>query len=246
MLDTNIKKLEFDVNESRFDEINLTSNLNLNINVKDSSYYRLELVILPSHSNDIEISGTINVNNSASLEVLLIDFSSKNVSVKINGDLLDFSNTIYQVASVCDNSHCKKVYDIQLNAKGIKTNSLVKMNGVLKDGDLALLGATNIIKGAKKSVARQEGRIINLSKNGKGQVSPMLNIYENDIKASHGAALGQVPSDILFYLMSRGIKKDHAIKLITIGSLKPFINMLKNKTYVEELTNYIDPSKEDK
>lgn len=246
MLDTNIKKLEFDVNKSRFDEINLTSNLELNINVKDYSTYHLELVILPSCTSNIEISGVINVNNNAILEVLLIDFSSKNVSVKINGDLLDYSNSKYQVASVCDNSYSKKVYDIKLNAKGIKTNSLVKMNGVLKDGDLALLGATNIIKGAKKSVARQEGRIINLSKNGKGQVSPMLNIYENDIKASHGAALGQVPIDTLFYLMSRGIEKDHAIKLITIGTLKPYINMLTNKTYVEELTNYIDPSKENK
>lgn len=244
MLDTNVKKLEFDVNESKFDQLNLNSNLDLNINVKSYSSYRLEIIILPTCENNIDITGTINLNDNASLEVLLIDFSCKNVNVKVNGDLLDYSNAIYQVASVCDNLYSKKVYDIQLNAKGIKTNSLVKMNGVLKDGDLALLGATNIIKGAKKSVARQEGRIINLSKNGKGQVSPMLNIYENDIKASHGAALGQVPIDTLFYLMSRGIDRNKAIKLITIGTLKPFINMLSNKKYVEELTNYIDPSKE--
>lgn len=232
--------IKFDVLDYKKDEINLTSNLELNINLKENSSYKLEVVILPSNKTDIEINGFINVGENATLEVLLVDFSFSNVKVSIKGDLLNYSNTKYQVASVVDNSHFKKVYDINLNAIGLKTRSLVKMNGVLKEGEMQLLGATNIIKGAKKSVARQEGKIINLSKNSKAQVSPMLNIYENDINASHGAALGQIPNQTLFYLMSRGISKQVAIKLITIGLLKPFINMLGNKEYVAQLTSYID------
>ncbi len=246
MEDILTNQLNLEVLDFKKDEICLDSNLNLNINLNSNSSYQLQIVILPTNNKNIEINGEINVGENASLDVLIVDFSSSNVHVLIKGDLLNYSNTKYQVASMCDDIHYKKVYDINLNAKGLKTKSLVKMNGVLKDGEMQLLGATNIIKGAKKSVARQEGRIINLSKNGKAQVSPMLNIYENDINASHGAALGQIPSQTLFYLMSRGIEKQIAIRLITIGLLKPFINMLDNKEYIEKLTSYIDSSKETK
>ena len=51
--------------------------------------------------------------------------------------------------------------------------------------------------------------------------SPILKIDENEVQASHGAVVGQLNSDHMFYLMSRGLTKEEARMIITLGYLKP-------------------------
>lgn len=224
MLETfnNLTKLEKIIEKKSSYLVLVNNDLNLSLEVKDS--LKLELVII----NKANITGFINVDNNANLEVVIIDFSSSDTNLKITGQLLDFANATYHLATRANLE--KKVFDINLQAKGIKTNSLVKMNGVLLNkGQLVFLGSTDILKGAKKSKARQEGRIANLSKDGQAQVSPSLNIYENDVNASHGAALGKVNDDVLFYLTSRGLTKIEAINLITLGYLKPVISLIDDE-----------------
>jgi len=215
----------------------ISDNFTYNLEVKDSVL--LQLIILPSTKKDIRINGIFNVLEKGNLNVTIVDFNSYSTYVDIKGDLYEESNTIYHVG-VNGYSNSNKIYDIKLNVIGKKTNSLVKMNGVISDqADIRFLGTTKINKGSIKSVARQEGRIINLSNNGKGQVNPILQIDENDIMASHGAALGQIDKNILFYLMSRGIKLEDAIKLITVSYLKPFIKEIYDENIQSQLLKYI-------
>ena len=87
---------------------------------------------------------------------------------------------------------------------------------------------------------RQEGHIADLSKGGKANVSPMLRIAENDIKASHGATLGKIPDESLFYLMSRGLTKEEATSLMTIGFLKPIVNLIEDEKVRDELLDYVN------
>ena len=82
-------------------------------------------------------------------------------------------------------------------------------------------GVTRIYKGAKKCNVRQEGRIIDFDENVDSSVSPSLCIDENDIQASHGAILGQIPTSTLFYLTSRGLTIEEAQKLLSNGYFIP-------------------------
>ena len=54
------------------------------------------------------------------------------------------------------------------------------------------------------------------------------------------AALGQIEENQLFYLMSRGLTKQEAETIITLGYLKPVINLIDSKESQEKLSEYIE------
>ena len=95
-----------------------------------------------------------------------------------------------------------------------------------------------IPNGIKKVETRQEGRINNLSSSAKSEVSPVLLINDNDVKASHGAALGAYNPDALFYLTSRGISIEESQKLIIKGTLSPIINKLHDESLIKEVNDF--------
>ena len=62
-----------------------------------------------------------------------------------------------------------------------------------------------------------------LSPKARGDANPILLIDEDDVKAGHAASVGQVNPEQMYYLMSRGISKDEAAKLIIYGFLAPVV-----------------------
>jgi Fe-S cluster assembly protein SufD len=67
--------------------------------------------------------------------------------------------------------------------------------------------------------------------------NPQLEIYADDVKCSHGSTTGQIDSEALFYLRSRGISKQRSMELIVGGFAKDIIDHIKNidiKSYVSD------------
>ncbi len=91
-----------------------------------------------------------------------------------------------------------------------------------------------------KSKTRQEAKIIVFDEKCRGKASPVLNISENDVEASHGAAVGKLNEMHLFYLMSRGLSKEEAKRLITLGYLKPIENRFEEDTIKERINQAIE------
>ena len=69
---------------------------------------------------------------------------------------------------------------------------------------------------------------------------PELEIYADDVKCSHGSTSGNIDSDALYYLRSRGIKEKEAIKMIVKGFLKSVLKDIKNKELIEVIENHLD------
>ncbi len=63
-----------------------------------------------------------------------------------------------------------------------------------------------------------------LSPKGRGDANPILLIDEDDVTAGHAASVGRVDPTQLYYLMSRGIPKTEAERLIIHGFLAPVVN----------------------
>ena len=86
------------------------------------------------------------------------------------------------------------------------TNSVQKWRGVLdEESQSNFHGLINIAHGAKKSDGRQEHKAIILSEKAKVNAKPYLEIYEKEVKCSHGASVGKLDENAMFYLRSRGI-----------------------------------------
>lgn len=197
-----------------------------------SSLRRGYFLTKPLAEENVVLSFT--VEPSQSLELTLVDLADADLSFEIDVDLKAGASAKISVASLDLSSHNKK-YRVNINHLEPDTFSRTSMAGInAGSGSLELLGNSLIRNGAHRSDTRQEGKITNLSPLAKSNVSPALLIQENDVKASHGAALGAYNPDELYYLMSRGLSLDESKKLITFGSLLPIIETLQDEAALEE------------
>ncbi len=78
-------------------------------------------------------------------------------------------------------------------------------------------GKVYVHPGAIKSDASQTNKNLLLSEEAVVDTRPQLEIYNDDVKCSHGAAVGQISRDALFYFKSRGVNEETARKLISYG-----------------------------
>jgi Fe-S cluster assembly protein SufD len=78
-------------------------------------------------------------------------------------------------------------------------------------------GRVLVRPGAQKTDARQTNRSLLLSGTAKADARPQLEILADDVKCSHGAAVGQLEEDAVFYLRSRGIGEREAQKILAEG-----------------------------
>lgn len=80
---------------------------------------------------------------------------------------------------------------------------------------------------AQKTDSKQTNRNLILSEDALVNTNPQLEIYADDVKCTHGATIGQLDADALFYLRSRGIDLDSARHLLTYAFAGDFIQRLK-------------------
>ncbi len=80
--------------------------------------------------------------------------------------------------------------------------------------------------GAQRTNAYQSNRNLLLSKKARADSLPQLEIEANDLRCTHGATVSQVDEDQVFYLMSRGIPRDDAVRLIVEGFFQPSLDRL--------------------
>ena len=66
-----------------------------------------------------------------------------------------------------------------------------------------------------------------------------MNVKENNVTVSHEAVVGKIGEEQLFYLMSRGLSEEEAIKLIVAGFIEPLVKKLPIE-YAVELNRLID------
>ncbi len=113
------------------------------------------------------------------------------------------------------------------------TESLIEHYGVAADESfLAFEAATRIEKGMKKSSARQKNHGVILGEKARLDANPLLYIDEYDVEAAHGAAIGRIDEEELYYLMSRGLTERDAQMLIIQGFLAP-LDKLVEETDIE-------------
>ena len=78
-------------------------------------------------------------------------------------------------------------------------------------------GQILVAQGAQGTDARQQSRNLLLSEAARVDTKPQLEIHADDVKCSHGATVGQLDPEELFYLQSRGMNEDDARNLLTYG-----------------------------
>lgn len=114
--------------------------------------------------------------------------------------------------------------------------------GILDGESTAVFNGSVIVrKDAQKTDARQSNRNLLLSETAEINTKPELRILADDVKCSHGATIGQIDREALFYLRSRGIGQDEARTLLTYAFANEILERIRIKdlrTQVEETLSH--------
>ena len=88
--------------------------------------------------------------------------------------------------------------------------------GILDGRSRAVFNGKIIVRlDAQKTDAKQSNKALLLSENAQITTKPQLQIFADDVKCTHGATVGQLDKDALFYLRSRGLSREQARQLLT-------------------------------
>jgi Fe-S cluster assembly protein SufD len=112
--------------------------------------------------------------------------------------------------------------------------------GILDDNGRAVFnGKVFVREGAQKTDAMQTNKNLLLSDKARVDTKPQLEIYADDVKCAHGAAVGQIDPEELFYLEARGIGPELGRNLLTYGFAEEVIGKIKIESIRSQLDEFV-------
>jgi Fe-S cluster assembly protein SufD len=117
--------------------------------------------------------------------------------------------------------------------------SMQLFKGVLNDiSQSSFEGKIYVRQAAQKTEAFQLNHNLLLSDKASAHSKPNLEIFADDVKASHGATVGQLEDEQLFYMISRGLEKKTAKNLLIQGFCKDVLNQISLPSLVDECAQF--------
>ncbi len=216
---------------------NLIKENKIEINVLEDGILHLS-ILADTPINQLDL--TVNLAKNTQLIVYFADFSyevnNSNVVINLNEEN---SNVVWHLASLASKND-KKNISVSALHNSPSTFARVDNYGVSKDNSkLVFAGTSHILNGMIHSKTHQNAKIMVFDPNSDAVAKPILKIDENDIEASHAAAVGKISDDQIFYLTSRGLTLEDARMLITLGYLKPIFKGFDEKK-VERIDSIIE------
>ncbi len=121
-----------------------------------------------------------------------------------------------------------------------RCNSNELYKGVLTGNARAVFNGKILVrKDAQKTNAFQQNKNILLSEDALVDTKPQLEIFADDVKCSHGATVGQLDEEALFYLRSRGIGREAARSIMVAAFAEDVVKNIQHKHVVEYLEEKI-------
>ena len=196
-------------------------------------------LLMWNESSTSHLDCVVNLQRNSSCLATFGEMSDGDVEARVVFNLTGEGSRVDVRSASIVNS--KKEFDFECihhapHTVGIMENyAVVRMNGKYK-----MVDTGKIVKGAFDSSSHQTTRVLTMSEKQVAEVTPLLLIDENDVQASHATTLGQPDENQLYYLQTRGLSREEALGLITIGYLMPIANAIDNEELNKELTHKIE------
>lgn len=207
---------------------------------KDSKSNIVIVNLLNNSSNNF-LSIENEIEENASVTYTIVDFGGKtsitNYFSNVKGnDSKSNLNTIYLGK---ENQMIDINYIAEIRGERAKAN--IEVQGALKDMAIKnFKGTIDFKKGCKKAKGDENEFCMLLSDTAKSKALPMLLCTEEDVEGSHSTAAGKAEENMLFYIMSRGVSKKDAMKLIVKAKFNKIIETIKDENIKEIILNEID------
>jgi Fe-S cluster assembly protein SufD len=181
------------------------------------------------------------VERDAELDWVAGGFGSKKGKVWIQNDLTGQGATSRVTGAYFGDRSQHLDYDTYQLHAAPNTTSDFAFKGALRDEATAVWrGMIRVEEEAQRTNAYQENRNLMLSPTTHAVPIPGLEILANDVRCTHGATVGQVDREQLFYLMSRGLSRGEAERLIVRGFFTDVLNRVELEPVRESLSEALE------
>lgn len=205
--------------------LDTTEHKSIEIEVLENASVQYTILNSRDSKRQCKVMGSLSINEIAleeSKESILIDLALE--QAEVNSNLL------------CLASSAKCEFAQYVDHKSPMTFSNISNIGVSFSGAKVLFHTTGKIeKGMNNSKCQQLSKGIIMDDTSEVTADPILLIDEYDCFANHGAAIGKMSDEDLFYLMSRGLDKSQAFLLILEGMIAPFMDRIENDQLKSEI-----------
>ncbi len=160
-----------------------------------------------------------------------------NINVKLSGEYAECKLQGLSISS--KQQHIDNCTYISHETPNTRSSELFKY--VLDDkAKGAFVGRVYVAEGAVKTEAYQSNKNLCVSNDAKVYTKPQLEIYADDVKCSHGATIGQLDQNALFYMQARGISECEARKLLMQAFMSDVIADVRMKPLRDRLRYLVE------
>lgn len=162
------------------------------------------------------------------VKIHLLNFSSAENNVQVEQVGEGCETEIYALAYLHGEEKVTTETHVKHAVGGGASNQLIKF--VLDDVSRGrFIGDLKIAQDAQKTEAHQTNRNLLLSETAEMRTQPQLEIYADDVKATHGASTGQLDETALFYMQQRGISKQKARQLLVGAFMREIVDTISDE-----------------
>lgn len=191
-----------------FEQVFVDEPVNLHIVQEAGSHVKIFVINLPDSSRpqDFEMSNHITIEQQGE----------------------GCETEIYALAYLRGEERVKTETHVRHAVGGGRSNQLIKF--VLDDNARGhFVGDLKIVQDAQRTEAHQTNRNLLLSETAEMRTQPQLEIYADDVQATHGASTGQLDESALFYMQQRGISKQKARQLLVGAFMMEIVDAISDE-----------------
>jgi Fe-S cluster assembly protein SufD len=126
------------------------------------------------------------------------------------------------------------LFTTDLHEQGDTTGDTVWKGALTGESRASYEGLIHIVQGAQNTNTYLQTHSMLLSPKAKADSIPSLIVQTDNVSASHGGTVGEVDEDVVFYMMTRGIPRREAVRILVEGYFEPVIQKLDDES-LEEL-----------
>ena len=151
---------------------------------------------------------------------------------------LHYQSTIDITSLLLSHNQQKSLFSCDINHLSDKSSSQVLSKQVIRDSSTCVFDAnTKIYEGTKASQAKQASHALLLDEGAQVHSKPHLEIYSDDLSASHGSTIGELDQEAIAYLRSRGLSEQRSREILITAFINDILEKIEEPRHKKLISN---------
>ena len=224
---------------------------------KTKNFHQLKQITNARENSKVKITIANLINDESESFIAVENITAENANIEHNlidlGGKTKISNyytklTGYRSTNILNNLYLginRDIIDMNYHVEilGKKSVCNIEAQGAI-DGfsKKNFKGTIDFIEGSANAIGEENENCVILSDNAKSKSLPMLLCHEENVQGAHGVSSGKIDEDKLFYIMSKGISKEEAERLIIKANFNNIIKNIDDEELQNEIVEIIERS----